>query len=417
MTFKISLLSLTFLVLIGKVKGQYCTKDTRYTEVSFFDSSEITIAKDVQYGAALNNNNETEILLMDLYYPNLNIDKSLKRPFVMLAHGGGFVSGDKSSGDIVDLCYHLARRGFVCASIKYRLGHNGAEYQQLKAKYRALQDNHAALRFVVNNANTVRIDTSWMFIGGQSAGAITALGVVYTKQQEFDSLSLLYGNTAISNELGSLYTSGNILTNTYSIKGIFNNWGGSLENDVDLNEMLPTIAFHGEKDSTVFIDYNRSIANYTLIGSRVLHNKLVANNICSELTVDTNGEHGIFRNASSLFRAQRASCFFKSIFCGNCTSLYTTDSVFSKCSATLSAAKINSNPSIDVFPNPVGNLLQIKGVNEAMEISISNFVGQQVYTTKTSQGEVRIDLQPGIYYLQINLLESNQSFTKKLVRN
>ena len=78
----------------------------------------------------------------------------------MLFHGGGFSSGDKQSGDIKDLCIHLDRRGFVCATVNYRLGYNFTEYGQYKARYRAIQDGHAAMRYIVNNANTVRIDTS-----------------------------------------------------------------------------------------------------------------------------------------------------------------------------------------------------------------------------------------------------------------
>jgi hypothetical protein len=114
--------------------------------------------------------------------------------------------------------------------------------------------------------------------------------------------------------------------NTYTIKGVFNNWGGAVESEIDMDEMLPTISFHGELDTTVQIDSDNTFANYTLNGSRALHDVLIANNICSELTVDTTGGHGIYRNASSVFRAQRASCFFKSVFCNNCTNFYTTDS-------------------------------------------------------------------------------------------
>jgi acetyl esterase/lipase len=205
------------IALVIKANAQHCTNDTRYTEVAFFDATEITNAANVQYGIALDYLGNPDTLLMDLYYPNLAIDPSPKRPFVLLFHGGGFVSGDKQSGDIRDLCIHMARRGFVCASANYRLGNAFPEYNQYKARYRAIQDGHAAMRFAVNNANTVRIDTSWLFVGGQSAGSLLALGMVYADPSELDSLSLLYIATAISAELGNLYTSGNNLTNPYTI--------------------------------------------------------------------------------------------------------------------------------------------------------------------------------------------------------
>ncbi|MBK7412722.1 MAG: hypothetical protein IPI29_09240 [Ignavibacteria bacterium] len=72
-----------------------------------------------------------------------------------------------------------------------------------------------------------------------------ALGSV---RRELDSLSLLYATSAVSAELGGLHRSGNDLTTTYSIKGVFNNWGGVVESEVDLDEMIPTISFHGGLD-------------------------------------------------------------------------------------------------------------------------------------------------------------------------
>lgn len=311
---RILILLTVLFVLSGKALGQYCTGDTRYSEVAYFDSTEITTGANIQFAIANDYLGNPDTLRMDLYYPNLGIDPSPKRPFIMLFHGGGFSSGDKQSGDIKDLCIHLAQRGFVCASVNYRLGDAFSEFGQYKARYRAIQDGHAAMRFVVNNASAVRIDTSWIFVGGQSAGSLLALGMVYADPFELDSISLLYNSTAASAELGNLYSSGNNLTNTYSFKGIFNNWGGISENEVDVNEMLPTVAFHGELDTTVLIGADNSFLHYTLNGSQALHNDLIANSICSEITIDTTGEHGIFRNASSVFRAGRASCFLKVFF-------------------------------------------------------------------------------------------------------
>ncbi|MBK9109532.1 MAG: alpha/beta hydrolase fold domain-containing protein [Saprospiraceae bacterium] len=406
-----------FFVLNVKAFGQYCTSDTRYTEVEYFDSNEITTGANIQFGIAIDHFGNPDTLLMDLYYPNLGIDTSPKRPFIMLFHGGGFSSGDKQSGDIKDLCILMARRGFVCASVNYRLGYDFTEYGQYKARYRAIQDGHAAMRFVVNNANAVRIDTSWLFVGGQSAGSLLALGMVYADQFELDSISLLYNATATSVELGKLYTSGNNLTNTYSFKGIFNNWGGITESEVDFDEMLPTIAFHGELDTTVLIDADNSFLHYTLNGSRAIHYDLISNHVCSEITIDITGGHGIFRNASSVFRGARASCFFKSVFCNNCVDFYTTDSIPSNCTLPLNVDYNSFTPNIKIFPNPVENSFKIEGVKSALDISIYNAVGQLVYKEKTYDGEVQINLMPGLYFLTIRQLELHKSYTTKLIKN
>ncbi len=411
------ILAALLFILIGKANGQYCSSDTRYTEAQFFDSTDITIAANIQYGIAQDYLGNPDTLLMDLYYPNLGIDLSPKRPFIMLFHGGGFSSGDKQSGDIQDLCVHLALRGFVCASANYRLGHDFSEYGQYKARYRAIQDGNAAMRYIVNNANAVRVDTSWLFVGGQSAGSLLALGMVYADQSELDSISLLYNTTATSTELGNLYTSGNNLPNTYSFKGIFNNWGGVVESEVDLAEMLPTVAFHGGLDTLVQIDSDNSFAHYALNGSRAIHDDLIANNICSEITIDTTGGHGIFRNASSKFRAQRASCFFKSVFCSNCASFYTTDSIAPSCSSPLRVDDHDWGLNIKVYPNPIGSSFKIEGADGLLEVSIYNYFGQLVYRDVLFNADVQVDLKPGIYILNIQQVESGKSFSTKLIKN
>ncbi len=417
MTNKFLIITTIFLLLIGKVNGQYCTNDSRYTEVEYFDSTKISVGANVQFGTALDHLGNSYIMRMDLYYPNLIIDPSPKRPFVMLFHGGGFSSGDKQSGDIKDLCIHMARRGFVCASVNYRLGYDFTEYGQYKARYRAIQDGHAAMRYVVNNANAVRIDTSWIFVGGQSAGSLLAMGMVYANPSELDSISLLYNPTATSVELGNLYTSGNNLTNTYSIKGIFNNWGGVTASEMDFDEMLPTVAFHGALDTIVRINSDNSFLHYTLNGSKAIHEVLTANNICSEITIDTLGEHGVFRNAGSVFRAGRASCFFKSIFCNNCSNFYTTDSIPANCSNPLSVDELNWGSNIKIYPNPFESSFNIQGIDGTLDIAIYNRFGQLVYKNEIQKGIIQADLIPGLYFLTVKHPESNKSYTTKLIKN
>jgi len=241
--------------------------------------------------------------------------------------------------------------------------------------------------------------------------------MVYADQSELDSISLLYNTTATSVELGNLHTSSNNLTNTYSIKGVFNNWGGVTKSEIDIEEMIPTVAFHGRLDTLVPIDSDNSLANYTLIGSRALHNDLTVNNICSELTVDTTGGHGIFRNASSIFRAQRASCFFKSVFCNTCSSFYTTDSITSNCSTPLSDDEYNFGSIIKVYPNPFENLIKIDGVEGVFDLNIYNYFGQLIYKINKSNKIIQLDLLPGIYFLNIRQFKSNKSFTTKLIKN
>jgi acetyl esterase/lipase len=413
---KILIITATFFILIGKVHGQHCTNDSRYTEVQFFDSTEIIRGSNIQYGIATDKSGNPHKLLMDLYYPHLTNDKSPKRPFIMMFHGGAFQAGDKRQGDIVDVCLELAKRGFVCASVGYRLGNDNSEYDDYRARYRAIQDGHAAMRYIVNNANTVRIDTSWIFVGGQSAGSVLSQGMVYADQSELDSISLLYNSTAISVELGGLFTSGNALTNTYTIKGVFNNWGGVPSNEIDKDEMLPTIAFHGELDTIVLIE-EKIYPYFKMKGSRTMYNDLIANNVCYELTVDPKGDHGIYRGPSSKFRASRASCFFKSIFCNTCSNLYTTDSIPANCSIPVSIDELNFGSNFKVYPNPFENSFRIQGIEGTLDVTIYNCFGQLVYKDEESDGTIQTNLLPGLYFLKIKHMESNKIHTAKLIKN
>ncbi len=410
------LLLVGVVVLVGRAQGQHCTNDQRYTDVVTFDTAQITIGANVQYGTANDVQGSPVPLLMDLYYPNLAVDPVAARPMIVLFHGGGFSSGDKQSGDIRDLCVHLAMRGFVCASVNYRLGHDFSEYGQYKARYRAIQDGHAALRFIVRNAATVRIDTNWLFVGGQSAGSLLALGMVYADQSELDSISLLYGTTAVSAELGGLHTSGNALTNSYSIKGIFNNWGGVVASEVDADEMIPTIAFHGGLDPLVPIDVDTSFAHCALLGSRAIHADLIANGVCSELNVEVSGGHGIYRDAASVFRAQHASCFFRSIFCDRCSSFSTTDSIPSSCSSPVHVDEQPRTTSFHIDPNPFESIMTIGGLEGGAELTVYNCFGQVVRTAHVGNGPLHLDVSPGLYILHVQPTGNSSRFTKVVVR-
>ncbi len=74
------------------------------------------------------------------------------------------------------------------------------------------------------------------------------------------------------------------------------------------------------------------------MGSRAIHNYLVTENICADITVKPNGGHGVYADASgTTFRTARASCFFKRIFCSACTDSYATAIVIPDCSSNTSS--------------------------------------------------------------------------------
>lgn len=143
-----------------------CSPPGRYFN-EVFDSLRVT--KDLQYGAAPDENGRTERLLLDLYQPQG--DTQARRPAIVWVHGGGFTGGDKS-GETAN-AVSFAKRGYVTVSINYRLRDSDAG----RAINDAQHDAQAAVRWLRANADRYRIDSDRIAIGGYSAGAITALYV------------------------------------------------------------------------------------------------------------------------------------------------------------------------------------------------------------------------------------------------
>lgn len=303
---------------VQTVSSTFCTEDARFSEVDFFQASEIDSILNLEYAQAYNHEGELETLLLDIYMPKFSEDSLEKRPFVLQMFGGGFVVGDKVI--MRPDCMALAKKGFVCASINYRLG----GLAEGRAIYRAQQDAHAAMRWIVANAETYRIDTEWLFAGGQSAGAIAAAYLHYASQEDWNAV-----DPSMIDTLGSVNTSGNDLRNTFALKGLIMNWGFLRTEDVSPAEMIPMIAFHGEDDPIVNID---STALGTG-GSRWLHQELVENNVCSDLTVAPGAGHSPPDLISPEFRMSKASCFFKSLFCEDCNSVYAEEKIEANCSS------------------------------------------------------------------------------------
>jgi para-nitrobenzyl esterase len=151
----------------------------RYRDEIF---STINKTPDIPYGSAVNQQGQTQTLNLDVYRPAG--DTVTKRPLVIWVHGGGFSGGNKSSPEIVDEANTFARKGYVTASISYRLSTTGCGgsaplAQCIDAINRAREDAQAAVRFFRARASTYGVDPTRIAIGGTSAGAITALNVGY----------------------------------------------------------------------------------------------------------------------------------------------------------------------------------------------------------------------------------------------
>lgn len=156
------------------------TAPVRYLDSVF---SGVTRIADIPYGSAVNLSGQTVTLRLDLYQPTG--DAAMRRPVIVWVHGGSFSSGSRRSPELIDQATQLGRRGYVSASISYRLEPGGCSASAptdscLRAIRQARIDAQTAVRFLRARAGTYRIDPTRIAIAGTSAGAITALGVGYS---------------------------------------------------------------------------------------------------------------------------------------------------------------------------------------------------------------------------------------------
>ncbi len=163
----------------------------------------VTVEADIPYGTATTFAGGAENLVLDLYKPVG--DDNCRRPLLVMVHGGGFIAGTKNDVDVVQICQEMAARGYVTASVHYRLGMHPLNFYEpyalcndainpvginkciyatdtlefSRALYRATQDVKGAIRFLKGRYEMDSTDVQNVFVGGSSAGAITALNVAF----------------------------------------------------------------------------------------------------------------------------------------------------------------------------------------------------------------------------------------------
>ena len=310
------------LLTIFDTSAQEYNEELRFTNTDYFSETQIDSLTNVSYSQATDFKGNQEDLKMDVYYPNTDVDLLNKRPFILLIHGGGFTGGTRKS-----MTYHskeLSKRGFVVATISYRLGFNHEDFGSIqKAVYRAQQDTNTALRYIASQKEKLNIDTSWFFIGGSSAGAVTSLSASYASQAEWNQIAPKF-----ESEMGPLEPSGKTLNEIFTIRGIYNFMGAIPPVVFNSGNLIPTISFHGDLDTTVPIGKN----TMTGFGSRAIHEMLNEAGICNDLTVVPNGGHGIYRSKRDVdFRINRVACFFKSLISNTCVDFMAEESIPAVC--------------------------------------------------------------------------------------
>jgi predicted esterase len=285
--------ALLFIVSCQSDDNDVCNT-TLYAQNQFTEVKRVNVS----YGTAVDVNNTQVPLSMDVYTPVG--DENKNRPLLIMAHGGSFVGGSRL--DIKELCEDAAKKGFVAASIDYRLLSLSQiatidSFTMVDIGIKASQDMKAAVRFFRKNAqstNSFGIDETNIYLGGVSAGAITALNAALLDNED---VLPSYIKNIIDKNGGLVGSSGEPDARSLSneVKGIINYSGAVINlNIIDKND--PSIySIHGDKDDVVPIDFNFASVGprpiLKLYGSREIDKKAKSIGLASQFTLVSGSGH------------------------------------------------------------------------------------------------------------------------------
>ncbi|MEL6190496.1 MAG: alpha/beta hydrolase [Bacteroidota bacterium] len=253
---------------------------------------DVILEEDVIYGEGLSHDSINSAgstvmsLKLDVYLPDNEVQN---RPAFLFIHGGGFTGGSKRANNAGILADYYTARGWVFVSIDYRLRDDlgtvpeewvtyaenltpDLDASQFLAIYPAHRDAKAALRWLVANAATYNINTDYITIGGGSAGAITAISLGISNEEDFrDELTTSQDPTLSSTSLSQ----------SYKIQTIVDFWGSKIGLDIiediyghqrfDANDP-PLYIAHGMEDPTVLFSEGEALkAIYDSLGLAVAY--------------------------------------------------------------------------------------------------------------------------------------------------
>ncbi len=247
--------------------------------------STVKTTSNVEYGKALNISGTLETLFLDIHEPQN--DTAKKRHLIIYVHGGGFTGGSKAGDKSSDICDYFAKKGYVAASIDYRLGIENplTEKTRYEVIYRAVQDVKAAVRYARANAASLKIDESQIFIGGYSAGAITVVHAAYWDESEIPQIidkqkwGSLEGNSGNANFSSDVHA-------VFSIAGSIENL-----NWIEQGEP-PIVAVHSKIDNTVPYNNGTDGLNGVVFGGQAIVQKAMSLNISASLYSFEQVRHG-----------------------------------------------------------------------------------------------------------------------------
>ncbi len=396
--------------------AQPCTT-TRFASDVF---AGVTTTSAITYGSNVTYNGTTQTLTLDLYQPTGDV--AVTRPLIIWAHGGSFVGGASTDADVDSLSHRFARKGYVCASINYRLGTASFDSVGLiPAVVRAVQDLKASIRYFYKDAataNLYKIDTNNIFIGGSSAGSITALHSEYMKK---NSEIYTWLTPSQLTTLGGLDgTSGNA---GYSIKvkGVIDLCGALARASFFEAGSTPLCSMHGTSDATVPYGHgmvNPGIPIMNVDGSRIIYAQSLLVGVQDNFYTFLGAPHVPYAGPTPKAVAYMDTTvnFVRDFLIGRmnivCTPLQPANPAFNA-----GIQNMTVNLFEDVYPNPSSDIVNVLFVNNnaIYTVELFDIAGRIVKSDKTSQPGYTLEkgnLVNGVYFLKVTNAKGEASVRK-----
>ena len=349
-------------------------------------------------------------LEMDIYEPDG--DNSTSRPLMIIAHGGSFVSGKKDDWPMPNLGDHFAKRGYVVASIQYRLGSSASELLDslnvLDIVMKAISDERAAIRYFTKDAATVnqyRVNPHMIVVGGYSAGSILGIPTAYINDiNEVGShiVPVINANGGLEGNSGNAgYSS--------TVHAVLNLAGAIDELDLIKVGDPVMVSCHGTADGTVPYFHDQvlkgtfqSSSIIKVHGSGNMNAHMDKLGMDNDLTTITGGDHPDLCNFDVL------SDFLGPFTCEKMKQF---------------PVSVNDNGSINntinVYPNPSNNIINIVSEKKITAIQLRDLQGRVVFQMTDlleSNAELSLgNLAKGIYTLTVAFEDSIAVQHQKIV--
>ncbi len=375
------------IIAIHVVNAQPC--GNRYLDSTFSSSSIYTIMYDVKPNFL---GSPTQ-LFADIYSPVG--DTATKRAAIIHLHGGGFVTGTRDMLNIPYMCDKLAKKGYVIASIDYRIGRSDTTNHSLgQAHLRANQDLNSFIRFAKHYATVYNIDTNKIFVQGSSAGGGISLANAFLDENELPAYIDTTG-------IGPLHGTGNLYPYSNSKKAIFNLWGAITDTTWIESGNIPVGTLQSIYDTCIHWTSGPDcfLTGYDHFGSYSINQRAHNLGIYSVLKGFNSNIHGLGIDSIPFTDTliSVVSTFYYTVLCG----------------LQIGNDVTKPQASISIFPNPASDFFTINYPSQISSYQIYQFDGKLIKQGNSFPVHIN-EFTQGLYFIQLKT-KFNQDIYQRII--